>query len=223
MTLSPSLLQRLATALIFGPLTFAIWYVGGTPFLIFLLIMLLVSAWEWTGMSLRLPATPMRGIVMVAGISYIAVCFLAIARLGEHYDTSYAVLLLLMLWASDSCAYAFGKTIGGPRLVPRISPNKTWAGLVGAVAGPALVAWLFIVFWPLPHPEMNTMQHVLIGAVIGLCGQVGDILISVMKRRVGVKDTGQILPGHGGVLDRIDALLLAGLAYLIIIRFTVGA
>lgn len=222
MTISPSFAQRMLTALIFGPLTFVIWYFGGMPFLFFLLVMLLICAWEWTGMSLRLPPTPVRGIVTVAGIVYVAICFLAIARLGIHYDTSYAVLLLLMLWASDSCAYAFGKTLKGPKLVPRISPNKTWAGLVGAMAGPIAIAALYINFWPLPHPNMHAISHLWIGAVIGLCGQIGDILISAMKRRVGVKDTGRILPGHGGVLDRIDALLFAGLAYLIIIRFTVG-
>ncbi len=223
MTFSASFIQRLVTALIFGPMTFLIWFYGGTPFLVFLLVMLLICAWEWTGMSLRLPATPVRGIITVAGIAYIAVCFLAIARLGIHYGTSYAILLLSMLWASDICAYAFGKTIGGPKMAPRISPNKTIAGLVGAMVGPSLMAYIFITFWPLPDSEMNTKSHILMGAFIGFSGQVGDILISAMKRRVGVKDTGCILPGHGGVLDRIDALLLAGLVYLIIVTFTLGA
>ncbi|MES2729648.1 MAG: phosphatidate cytidylyltransferase [Pseudomonadota bacterium] len=224
LVVSPSLMQRLITALIFGPVTFALWFYGGVPFLVFLLVMLLVSAWEWTGMSLRLPPTPVRGIVTVVGILYLAACFLAIARLGIHYGRDYAILLLLMIWMSDSFGYAFGKTIGGPKMAPVLSPNKTYAGLLGAMVGPAVTVWLYTTFLTLPDTAyIDQRLHILIGAGLGACGQAGDILISAMKRKVGVKDTGTILPGHGGVLDRIDALLLAGLAYLIIISFTLAA
>ena len=114
--------------------------------------------------------------------------------------------LMLVTWATDIFAYFAGRGIGGPKLAPRISPNKTWAGLIGGMAGAAvagaLAAWAFGLGMPFLYA----------GAELGLLAQLGDLYESRVKRRQGVKDSGTLLPGHGGVLDRLDGLLPVALA-----------
>lgn len=112
--------------------------------------------------------------------------------------------LLAVVAATDTLAYAAGRTVGGPRLAPAISPGKTWAGLAGGVGGAALVGAAAgpLLGWAWPAAG-------LLGAALALVAQAGDLLESWLKRRVGVKDSGDLLPGHGGILDRIDGLLPA--------------
>ena len=148
--------------------------------------------------------------VLAAGVVYIGLGTLALVHLREIPEAGFAALVWLMvgIWASDSGAYAAGKIIGGPRLAPRVSPNKTWAGLAGAMAGPALVGLVMGLVWP-DGPAAGLLA--LLGLAIGLVGQAGDLVESAAKRHAGVKDSGQLVPGHGGVLDRVDALLAAAL------------
>ncbi len=127
----------------------------------------------------------------------------------------YLVLwLMLVTWATDIFAYFAGRSIGGPKLAPKISPNKTWAGLLGGMAGAAVVggiaAWLFGFSAELP-------DFLWLGAPMGLLAQLGDLYESRVKRRLGVKDSGSLLPGHGGVLDRLDGLLPVILATLLVL------
>ncbi len=109
-------------------------------------------------------------------------------------------------------AYIFGRLIGGRKLCPSISPNKTWAGLIGACIFPSLVLDGYLAFFADNLTPRETILWTL-GAslVIGLLGQAGDLMISFLKRRVGLKDTGRLIPGHGGVLDRIDAMMLVSI------------
>ena len=127
--------------------------------------------------------------------------------------------LMLVTWATDIFAYFAGRSIGGPKLAPKISPNKTWAGLIGGMAGAAVVgalaAWLFGISAELP-------DFLWLGAPMGLLAQLGDLYESRVKRRLGVKDSGSILPGHGGVLDRADGLLPVALATLILLVAYLG-
>jgi phosphatidate cytidylyltransferase len=119
--------------------------------------------------------------------------------------------LMVVTWATDIFAYFAGRSIGGPKLAPKISPNKTWAGLLGGMAGAAVVgalaAWLLGIGQP----------FVWLGAPMGLLAQLGDLYESRVKRRLGVKDSGALLPGHGGVLDRLDGLLPVALATLLVL------
>lgn len=127
---------------------------------------------------------------------------------------AYAPLVLWVFtvtWATDILAYAAGRSIGGPKLAPRISPNKTWAGLFGGVAGAAAFGWLVAWYFALGAPFL------WIGAAMGLAAQLGDLYESWEKRRAGVKDSGALLPGHGGVLDRLDGLLAVALLTLAIL------
>lgn len=120
--------------------------------------------------------------------------------------------LFAVVWATDIAAYAVGKSIGGPRLVPTISPNKTWAGLLGGLGGAMLVGFL-ISFAISGEPHLAAA---LAGLVIGLAANTGDIFESFLKRRFDAKDSGGLIPGHGGVLDRLDSLLAAAPAAVLI-------
>lgn len=149
---------------------------------------------------------PVHGLWMAVGTIYIGAAALALSwlRVGAVSGLGAVLWLLLSVWASDALAYAAGRMIGGPRLAPRISPNKTWAGLGGAMLGAAVASGLFGFFWT---DGPGPLLLVAGGLVIGLVGQAGDLLESFAKRRFGTKDSSALIPGHGGVLDRIDALM----------------
>ena len=114
------------------------------------------------------------------------------------------LLLFLVIWAGDISAYLVGRTLGRRLLIPRISPKKTVEGAVGGLAGSLLVAWLFTHWW-WQTAELKTVM--LLAGLVALSGQVGDLVESALKRGANLKDSGSLLPGHGGMLDRIDSLL----------------
>lgn len=131
----------------------------------------------------------------------------------------YLATLLLLVWASDIFAYLTGKTLGGPKLAPKISPKKTWAGFIGSSVGAGGVCAALALPTLTQKMEVDTLGNMgpagyfVMGFILAMFGQGGDLLISVFKRHFNVKDTGSILPGHGGILDRIDALLFVALIY----------
>jgi phosphatidate cytidylyltransferase len=114
--------------------------------------------------------------------------------------------LLLLVWASDIGAYMAGRLIGGPRLAPAISPNKTWSGAIGGLCTAVGVALAICFMIQAPG---SIVASVLMAAGLGIVAQAGDLFESAIKRQVGAKDSGHIIPGHGGLLDRLDALLAA--------------
>ena len=127
------------------------------------------------------------------------------------------LLLFLIVWGCDSFAYYTGRALGRRKLAPRVSPNKTWEGTLGGLAGATLVGaagglWLL--------PALGPAWGAAAGALASSAGQVGDLVESMWKRGAGVKDSGTFLPGHGGFYDRIDSLLFAGpvLAAILLIR-----
>jgi phosphatidate cytidylyltransferase len=149
----------------------------------------------------------------IAGTVYVTAPPVALVILRHNAAGLETIIwIIAMVVAADTGGYLVGRTVGGPKLAPRISPNKTWSGLGGAVAGAAL-AGLCAAFI-LNHT--NVWMLTLISAVIGLLEQGGDLVESAFKRHFGVKDTSQIIPGHGGVLDRVDGLLAVAVAVLII-------
>ncbi len=113
------------------------------------------------------------------------------------------IWLLVTVWATDTGAYFSGKTIGGPKLAPQISPGKTWAGLIGGVVLAAAWGAAFSSFSEIGSP----FALALVSAVLALFAQAGDLSVSVAKRRFAVKDAGRLIPGHGGLLDRADGLI----------------
>lgn len=130
---------------------------------------------------------------------------LAYIRDGAH-GVAIIFLLLISIWMTDTVAFFAGKAVGGPKLWPAISPAKTISGAIFGVAGGAVgaVVWGFIAF-----PGFHPFHFAWLGAVISIAGQVGDLVESAYKRSAGVKDSGTILPGHGGLLDRVDSLFFS--------------
>ena len=126
--------------------------------------------------------------------------------------------LFAVVWASDSGAYAAGRTFGGPRLAPRISPAKTWAGAAGGVAAAVgasiLLGWLMpLAGWVAERPPLALLAAA--GVLGSIVGQIGDLAESALKRRVGADDSGRLIPGHGGILDRGDAYAAAAFALML--------
>ncbi len=143
------------------------------------------------------------------GLLYIGLPSVALVWLREDPATGSAMIwwLLLMVWATDIGAYAFGRMIGGPLLLPAVSPKKTWAGLVGGMICAALTGLGVASVFELT----SLVQVALISALGAVVAQIGDLFESWVKRRSDVKDSSNIIPGHGGVLDRVDGLLSAAL------------
>lgn len=121
---------------------------------------------------------------------------------GERMGVGLVLYLISLTEINDVAQYLWGKSCGRRKVVPAVSPNKTWAGLLGGVATTTALAWLLA---PVLTP-LADLHALLVGALIGISGFFGDICISAVKRDIGIKDTGTMLPGHGGILDRVDSL-----------------
>jgi phosphatidate cytidylyltransferase len=135
------------------------------------------------------------------GLGAIAFLWLAAAPAGGRAT---ALWLLAVVWATDIAAYAAGRSIGGPRLAPRLSPNKTWAGFAGGVLSAGLIGAIAALL-----VGASPASLVAVSLALGVAAQLGDLAESLAKRHFGVKDASQLIPGHGGVLDRVDGLLAA--------------
>jgi phosphatidate cytidylyltransferase len=161
------------------------------------------------------------GFWAFAGVPYVALPILALMSLRA--DPVYGLVavgwLFVVVWSADTAAYAAGRGIGGPKLAPSISPGKTWAGLIGAAGGAALAGGL--VGWLAGVPSL--VPVVLVAGLLGVVEQLGDLFESLLKRQHGVKDSGAVIPGHGGMLDRVDGLVAASLAAIVIGMANTGA
>lgn len=145
-------------------------------------------------------------LLLGCGLPYIVVPAAALLWISSAPQGRLTLLwLLVVVWATDIGGYAAGKLIGGPRLAPRISPGKTWAGFAGATVLAAGAGAAFVVV----VPDVSALRLVLAAVGLSLAAQGGDLLESAVKRHFALKDSGTIIPGHGGVLDRLDGLLAA--------------
>jgi phosphatidate cytidylyltransferase len=155
------------------------------------------------------------------GLPYVCLTMLSLAWLHDSFDAGWPMVffVFLVVWATDIGAFIVGRTVGGPRLAPSISPNKTWSGFAGGLGFAAAIAVC------LSHAvnASKPWQVVEIAIGLSLLGQCGDLFESAMKRKFGVKDSGDLIPGHGGMLDRIDALLWAAPAFAVLHVFGLTA
>lgn len=206
-------------------------YLGGRVFFAFALLVGAGVLWEWSRLVLAFaPGLAARAAWLLGGFVYIGLAVWFIAMLGS-VDDDVAGWLRLILSAmvagvicTDIGAYFAGRAIGGPKIAPAISPSKTWAGLGGGIVGASLAMFglfkLSVVLIDqrdvhgamlLSDPFHTTAEMLVaaavIGAVIAVVAQAGDFFESWMKRRAGVKDSGKLIPGHGGLFDRLDGLL----------------
>jgi phosphatidate cytidylyltransferase len=151
-----------------------------------------------------------RKLWAATGLAYAALPFFALTLLrGDILPGLHAVLFVFAcVFATDTFAYFAGRAIGGPKLAPSISPKKTWAGFVGGLAGSIIVALAVMVM----VGHRPTIAMALAAAGLSLASQMGDLFESWIKRRFGKKDSGALIPGHGGLLDRVDGLIFASVA-----------
>jgi phosphatidate cytidylyltransferase len=173
---------------------------GAVPALLLLAVATAVGIVIAGGISVSRP--------LAFGLPYLSLAALALVWLRQPTVSGGAnvIVLLLIVWASDIGAYMAGRAIGGPRLAPAISPGKTWSGAVGglfAAAATGLAASAMLGTAPI------SWRPVGFAVLIGIVSQIGDLFESLLKRHFGVKDSGNVIPGHGGLLDRLDAILTA--------------
>jgi phosphatidate cytidylyltransferase len=171
-------------------------------FFIFVLGVTALTLWTKRPIVEALPAAG----ISASGLLLVAFPLTYTIRLHGYGADGPKLLMfaLVITWVGDSAAYFAGRALGKHRMAPVVSPNKTWEGTVASILGALLVALVFTRWLTVPLPHLLGMA-----AVGNLAGQAGDLLESAYKRSAGVKDSGSLLPGHGGVLDRIDALILA--------------
>lgn len=206
--------QRLSTAAIGAPLVIAIiiWSWWSTSIL--LLIILSLATYEYWHVTQHQTTWRAYGF----GILYLGLPLLAGLWLRSTEDGAFWLLLILFSnWLTDTAAYFAGRMWGHTPFAPRISPKKTWEGVFGGIMGGFVTALLFA--FVLGHGISITI--ILIGLTVPIATIIGDLLESRIKRRYGVKDSGRLLPGHGGILDRIDGTLVALVIAALIVRLTV--
>lgn len=162
---------------------------------------------EWTRLYLAFAASFVARVAWALGGSlYIAIASLTLVLLRQQ-GASEALFPVLLVIATDVGAYFSGRRFGGPKIAPSISPSKTWSGLAGGMAASAIIAMLPALIWaPKSHGAL-LLPLIGIGMVAAIAAQAGDFFESWMKRRAGVKDSGNLIPGHGGLFDRVDGLL----------------
>jgi len=144
----------------------------------------------------------------IAGILYVGwLLSYFVALRGEDGGRSWIFLALFTTFGSDSAAFFIGRAIGKHRLAPNISPGKTWEGAIAGVLGAIIISLVLVIILGLP---LNYGQAIILGLLVSVLGQLGDLVESLFKRNMGVKDSGKLIPGHGGFLDRIDSLVFTG-------------
>lgn len=140
------------------------------------------------------------------GIPYISIGIGSIVALYSSYGAGILLWYMCLVWAVDIGGYLFGTTIKGPKLAPKISPNKTWAGLLGGMLSAIGISLITCYYFS----DANYLTNfVIIAALVTIIAQTGDLIESAMKRHLGIKDSSNLIPGHGGIFDRIDGLIFA--------------
>jgi len=207
------LVLRILSALVLAPMVLAAVHFGGLFYHLLIGAMGLALIWEWSNMVERRPTW------MVLGVVYVALSVWALwhLRLDPQWGQMTVFWLLVVVWGADTGGYVFGMSLRGPKLAPSISPNKTWSGFVGGTLLGALGGWGVVSYFrPEVALEMAALNIIAFSAALAVVSQVGDLLESWVKRRFDVKDSGNIIPGHGGLFDRVDGLVATAIALALI-------
>jgi phosphatidate cytidylyltransferase len=192
-------------------------WMGGLAFKLFVIAIALGLIWEWWRLACGIAKSiPAMTALMIAGGVYIGLATYSLITLREN--PIHLVAMIASVIATDTGAYFAGRAIGGPKIAPSISPSKTWAGLCGGMLASAIIM-VAVYSYAHPHNAMITLAIGLVGAVLAIVAQAGDFLESAMKRKAGVKDSSHLIPGHGGLLDRLDGLLAVAVVMILVINF----
>ena len=209
-------IKRVLSSIVFLTIAFYFIFQGSYIFLFFLIVCLLISCFEWHNMTKNY-------LHKIYGFLFLIISFYFFYRISA--DTINLFFVIILCISTDIGGYVFGKVFKGPKLT-KISPNKTYSGLLGSFIFPVIVSLIYNKYYTLigtyfsskfpgGNYELNFLFFILF---ISMISQLGDLIISFFKREAKVKDTGKIIPGHGGILDRIDGLIFAiPISYLILI------
>jgi phosphatidate cytidylyltransferase len=192
---------RIYSSIVLGALALAVTWAGGTVFALFWLVAAIGVLWEWAHI------TSLRPLWFGAGMIYAGIFFVSMLLLRSDPGLGLVALIWLfaMIWTTDIAAYFTGRALGGPKLWPEISPNKTWSGAIGGTIGGLVAGAATLVVAGLSLRPI----HALVMLAVVIAAQLGDLMESAIKRRFGVKDSSQLIPGHGGLMDRCDSLVAA--------------
>ncbi len=214
--MSQELRLRILSALVLGALAIGSILWGGSVFALLWGVLALLILWEWLGI--------VRGhrhafAWSALGAGYVIAFYVAVLHLRLDPRGGLVAFLLLagIVWGSDIGAYFTGRALGGPKLAPRISPGKTWSGVFGGCIA-ALAVALMVRYGA---GYALTGRFVAVVLVLALASVLGDLVQSAFKRAFGVKDSGRLIPGHGGFFDRMDAFMLAAIVAAILGSFFV--
>ena len=199
--MSQELFKRILSSIILIPVVFFFIIKGSLFFTFFIIICFLISSYEWHMISKK-------KFFSFFGHIFIFFSFLSVYKLRINPDNDYWNLLFIIVIcvSTDIGGYFFGKIFKGPKL-SKFSPNKTYSGMIGGFLLSIILTYIFIDFFP-PKNNNQFNWFILIILISGI-SQLGDIIISYFKRLSKIKDTGKIIPGHGGLLDRIDGMIFA--------------
>ena len=193
--------KRLLTSLFLIPITIFFIIQGSIFFAFFLSILFIASSYEWLQMNKN------NNLLKLLGIIFLLISFYSASEIREYRGFEYFLFIITVSIFTDIGGYVFGKTFNGPKLT-KISPNKTYAGIFGGFLLSLIAGLIYLNYFG--EREIVDTDYVLIFLLIlfiSSISQVGDLIISFFKRKAKLKDTGKILPGHGGLLDRIDGLV----------------
>ena len=214
-----SLSQRLGTAMWGVPVLLAIFWYGGVIYQLTILLLWLMSLVElW-----RMTSRRRHPFFWLAVVYVTCACFALLALPDSRIPPlllesfPFLIALLTFVWVSDTTAYLGGRLIGGVRLMPRLSPKKTWAGFMISLISTTIYGSFFLSFF-LVAEEKITAWIVLFLLLLAFAAHLGDALESAYKRWAGVKDSGTCLPGHGGILDRVDSLYAVAILCFFLLR-----
>ena len=205
-------IKRFLSSILILPISLILIISSQTTFVIFLLILLLISIYEWIKMCNK------NLINQIFGIIFLILSFFSAFNLKNYTGLEFFIFLILICVFTDVGGYLFGKIFKGPKLT-KISPNKTYSGMAGSFIVALIVGFTLNSYIVLPSDILEKFSLIFLKnqetklfsliIVISLVSQLGDLIISYFKRIAKIKDTGKILPGHGGLLDRIDGLIFA--------------
>jgi phosphatidate cytidylyltransferase len=198
---------RILSAVVLAVAAIASAWVGGTVFALVWAALALLCLHEWLSIVRGKPGFTPWGL---GGVLYVAALYYSVLILRQDALLGLVSIFFLfaVVWGADVGAYFAGRTLGGPKLAPRISPKKTWSGFVGGLITAALAgAAVLKVMGLSPKPA-----HIVLALVLGVASVLGDLFESGFKRHFGVKDSGSLIPGHGGFLDRLDGFVFAAIA-----------
>ena len=207
-------IKRVLSAFLMIPFVLFVIIEGSYLFNFFISICFIITAYEWFQMSKS-------NIQKIFGLFFIIISFYSIFKIRNNFDQDYFHILFIAIIcvSTDTGGYIFGKLLKGPKLT-KLSPNKTYAGVIGSFFLSIIISILFFELILKMYNYRFTEETFIFVLVVSLVSQIGDIIISYFKRLSKIKDTGNIIPGHGGILDRIDGMIFAyPFSYLVFLNW----